>query len=63
VEMIMAGASLVGIGSGVRYRGMGIFNQVNQELAAWLSAHDTTLEGIRGAAHGKDVIQKKGGNR
>jgi dihydroorotate dehydrogenase (NAD+) catalytic subunit len=63
VEMIMAGASLVGIGSGVRYRGMGVFDQVNQELKSWLTAHDTTLEGIRGAAHGKDVVQKKGGDR
>ena len=52
VEMIMAGASLVGIGSGVRYRGMNIFNLVNQELDAWLMAHDTTLDAIRGAAHG-----------
>lgn len=61
VEMIMAGASLVGIGSGVRYRGMGIFNQVNQELGAWLTAHDTTINEIRGAAHGR--AQNKGGDR
>ena len=58
VEMIMAGASLVGIGSGVRYRGMGIFNRVNQELDDWLTAHDTTIKDIRGAAHKKDAVHK-----
>lgn len=51
VEMIMAGASLVGIGSGVRYRGLEVFGLVNQELEAWLSAHHTTLAEIQGAAH------------
>jgi len=51
VEMIMAGATLVGIGSGVRYRGMGIFDRVNQELEAWLIAHGTTLDQIQGSAH------------
>ncbi|MBA3008932.1 MAG: dihydroorotate dehydrogenase [Proteobacteria bacterium] len=60
VEMIMAGAHLVGIGSGVRYRGIEIFKKVNQELNAWLCAHDTTLEQIRGAAHGRDAVKNKG---
>ncbi len=60
VEMIMAGATLVGIGSGVRYRGMDVFNQVNQELDAWLMAHNTTLDKIRGAAHGS--VTDKGEN-
>ncbi|MCP4721979.1 MAG: dihydroorotate dehydrogenase, partial [Desulfobacteraceae bacterium] len=57
VEMIMAGATLVGIGSGVRYRGMGIFDRVNQELEAWLTAHDTTLDQIQGSAHKNDPLQ------
>jgi dihydroorotate dehydrogenase (NAD+) catalytic subunit len=61
VEMIMAGASLVGIGSGVRYRGLEIFDLVNQELDTWLSSHGTTLEGIRGAAHGTPPSNDKGG--
>ena len=52
VEMLMAGASLVGMGTAVRYRGMTVFNQVNKELETWLSAHNTTLEQICGAAHG-----------
>jgi dihydroorotate dehydrogenase (NAD+) catalytic subunit len=60
VEMIMAGASLVGIGSGVRYRGMQIFNWVNKELNAWLVSHGTTLEEIRGAAHQPNPFQESG---
>ncbi len=52
VEMIMAGASLVGIGSAVRYRGIDVFQEVNNELEAWLQDHDVTMEEIRGAAHG-----------
>lgn len=51
VEMIMAGARLVGIGSAVKYRGIDVFAKVTAEMDAWLDAHDTTLEEIRGAAH------------
>lgn len=52
VEIIMAGASLVGMGTAVRYRGITVFNQVNKELSAWLDAHNTTIQEICGAAHG-----------
>ncbi len=55
VEMIMAGASLVGMGTAVRYRGITVFNKVKKELADWLAAHETTLAQIRGAAHREDV--------
>ncbi len=51
VEMIMAGASLVGIGSAVQARGINVFGQVAKEMEAWLEAHDTSLEMIKGAAH------------
>jgi dihydroorotate dehydrogenase (NAD+) catalytic subunit len=51
VEMFMAGATLVGMGSAVRYRGIDVFNQVNRELSDWLSDHHTTRDGIIGAAH------------
>ena len=51
VEMVMAGAHLVGIGSAVKYRGIDVFAKVTAEMDAWLGAHDTTLEEIRGAAH------------
>jgi dihydroorotate dehydrogenase (NAD+) catalytic subunit len=52
VEMFMAGATLAGMGSAVRYRGIQVFDRVNQELAAWLADHHTTREAIIGAAHG-----------
>ena len=51
VEIIMAGATLVGIGTAVRYRGITVFDNVNKEINHWLAAHGTTMEEIRGAAH------------
>ena len=51
VEIIMAGASLVGIGSAVRSRGIDVFNKVNNELKNWLDSHECTLNDIKGAAH------------
>jgi dihydroorotate dehydrogenase (NAD+) catalytic subunit len=47
----MAGATLVGMGSAVRYRGIDVFDQVNRELADWLTDHHTTRDEILGAAH------------
>lgn len=51
VELFMAGATLVGMGSAVRYRGIDVFDQVNRELADWLTDHHTTRHEIIGAAH------------
>nr|WP_319495166.1 dihydroorotate dehydrogenase [uncultured Desulfobacter sp.] len=51
IEIIMAGATLVGIGTAVRYRGITVFDKVNKEIDQWLATHDTTMEEIRGAAH------------
>jgi dihydroorotate dehydrogenase (NAD+) catalytic subunit len=51
LEMIMAGASLVGMGSAVLYRGIDVFQKVADEMDAWLLARNLTLEEIRGAAH------------
>lgn len=63
VEMFMAGATLVGMGSAVRYRGIDVFDQVNRELADWLAAHHFTRDDIIGAAHdpiaGPDSTAKK----
>ncbi|MFA6528320.1 MAG: dihydroorotate dehydrogenase [Candidatus Gracilibacteria bacterium] len=36
IEFMMAGASLVGIGSGVYYRGAEIFSKVNEEIDEWM---------------------------
>jgi dihydroorotate dehydrogenase (NAD+) catalytic subunit len=55
VEMFMAGATLAGMGSAVRYRGIQVFDQVNQELNTWLADHHTTRDAIIGAAHGRLV--------
>ncbi len=51
IEMIMAGASLVGIGSAVRYRGINVFQKVALEMETWLSNHNCRIEDIKGAAH------------
>lgn len=51
VEMFMAGATLVGMGSAVRYRGIHVFDQVYRELTDWLTAHHFTRDDIIGAAH------------
>ncbi len=51
IEMIMAGASLVGIGSAVRYRGIDVFQTVSDEMEAWFLDHHCSLDDIKGAAH------------
>ena len=51
IEMMMAGASLVGIGSAVRYRGIDVFQKVALEMETWLSNHNCRIEDIKGAAH------------
>ena len=53
-EMIMAGASAVGIGTGVYDRGIDVFRKVNQELEGFMEENKySSLEGFRGAAHEK----------
>ncbi|OGR14104.1 MAG: dihydroorotate dehydrogenase B catalytic subunit [Desulfobacterales bacterium RIFOXYA12_FULL_46_15] len=51
VEMVMAGASLVGIGTAVRYRGIEVFQKVAGEMDDWLADHALSLTDIKGAAH------------
>ena len=51
IEIIMAGASLVGIGTAVRYRGIEVFQKVTDEITTWLSDHNRSLDDIKGAAH------------
>ncbi|MBN2433843.1 MAG: dihydroorotate dehydrogenase [Spirochaetes bacterium] len=36
IEMIMAGASLVGVGTAVYYRGIEVFNRINSEIVEYL---------------------------
>ncbi len=52
IEMIMAGATCVGIGTGVYYRGMGVFKKVCDEMEEWMKKNKVrNLEEIRGCAH------------
>jgi dihydroorotate dehydrogenase (NAD+) catalytic subunit len=51
VEMISAGATAVGVGSAVFYRGEDTLSLIRDELAAWLAGHGSCLDAIRGRAH------------
>lgn len=52
VEMIMAGATAVGIGSAVYYRGPEVFTAVRDELRAFMEAHGyADISQVRGLAH------------
>jgi len=51
IEIIMAGATLVGIGTGVKDRGINVFQKVENELNTWLLEHNLTIKDIKGAAH------------
>ena len=51
IEMVMAGASLIGMGSAVRSRGIDVFQKVWQEMQDWLSARNLSLDDIKGCAH------------
>ncbi len=52
VEMLMAGASAVGIGTAIYSRGIEVFQKVNDEIASWMneSGYNNIAELI-GAAH------------
>ena len=52
IEMIMAGATAIGIGTGIYYRGTGIFKKVCDEMTAWMKKNKVkSLGEIRGAGH------------
>jgi dihydroorotate dehydrogenase (NAD+) catalytic subunit len=52
VEMIMAGASAVGIGSAVHYRGIDVFKKVCDELKMFMDREGySSIEEFRGIAH------------
>ena len=52
IEMVMAGATAVGIGTGIYYRGIGIFKKVCDEMEKWMRKNKIkSLEEIRGIAH------------
>jgi dihydroorotate dehydrogenase (NAD+) catalytic subunit len=52
IEMIMAGASAVGIGTAIYYRGIDVFKKVCDEMIEFLESHGySELEEIKGIAH------------
>ncbi len=52
IEMIMAGATGIGIGSGVHYRGVDIFKKITKEMEQWMKKNNyKSLDEIRGIAH------------
>ena len=50
--MMMAGASAVGVGSAVYYRGIKVFTKINQEIKKFMKDHRfQKLSEFRGIAH------------
>lgn len=51
IEMIMAGASVVAIGSGIYYRGLNIFNKINKEIKEFMVKRNyQSIKDFRGKA-------------
>lgn len=52
IQMILAGATLVGLGTAVYYEGIEVFEKINQGMEAYLRENGfSSLEEIRGGAH------------
>ncbi len=52
VQMILAGATLIGIGTGVYYQGIDVFKKIEQGIREYLDRHGfKSIEEIRGGAH------------
>jgi len=52
LEMIMAGAAAVGVGTAVYYRGITVFDEICKEMESWMKKNKVkTLDEIRGCAH------------
>ncbi|MEK6984330.1 MAG: hypothetical protein AABX33_07185 [Nanoarchaeota archaeon] len=52
IEMVMAGATAVGIGTGIYYRGINVFKKVCAEIEQWMKKNKVkNLDEIKGCAH------------
>lgn len=52
IEMIMAGATAVGVGSAVWYHGVDVFEKITRQMEEFMQKHHyTTLDAIRGMIH------------
>jgi len=56
IEMIMAGATTVGVGSAIYYRGADALQQIKAEMLDWLEQHNVAdINTLRGLAHREPV--------
>jgi len=52
IEMIMAGATAVGVGSAVYYRGIDVFKKINDEIQTFMKSEGyNSVEEMKGVAH------------
>ncbi|MEK6984332.1 MAG: dihydroorotate dehydrogenase [Nanoarchaeota archaeon] len=52
LEMVMAGATAVGIGTGIYYRGINVFKKVCAEIEQWMKKNKVkNLDELRGCTH------------
>jgi dihydroorotate dehydrogenase (NAD+) catalytic subunit len=52
IEMMMAGAKVIGIGSGIYYRGIDIFEKICTEMSEWMGKNGyENLKELMGVAH------------
>lgn len=52
IEMMMAGASAVGIGTAAYYRGIDVFNKITNEIKVWMKKENVKrIRDVIGAAH------------
>ena len=52
IELMMAGATAVGVGTAVYYRGIDCFKKINDEIAEWMKENNySSLKKIIGKAH------------
>lgn len=59
LEMIMCGATLVGVGTAVYYRGTDCFAKIAAEMSAWGKKRGVkSLDELRGAAHAGEYSKK-----
>ena len=52
IEMVMAGATGIGIGTAVYYRGNDVFRKICGEMMSWMKKNKVkSLDEVRGVAH------------
>jgi len=52
IEMMMAGATAVGVGSGIYYRGMEVFGKIKKEVSEWMEKNGySNVKELVGVAH------------